>query len=265
MDRRKFLTTASTLGIVGLAGCAMTQDAPAAPEDAAAWPRVDPGLLDGWSEYDRIGLSLDETLISQLDVSLKGTSNTIIYENTALRSRIRSDTLGNLNSVMMAFFATKITIHNEFIGRLVPLDEINRHVRETFRTNLSGFGLDGITVTGTTQTVADRIRTEYEADFVPEPVRLGEVDLPEVGTTEFPPLRPDEVPVTAFIETWKEGSTFYMAGGVYPAKRQIVTQSTTSVTGEEPGNGIDINLTVTLNFAPEQYRETLEQMAKSVV
>lgn len=264
MNRRTFLTTASTLGIAGLAGCAMTQDAPTASEDAAAWPRVDPELLGGWSEYDRIGLALDETLISQLDFSLHGTSNTIIYENTALRSRIRADTLGNLNSVMMAFFATKIRIHNEFIGQLVPLDEINLHVRETFRTKLSGFGLEGITVTETTQTVADRIRTEYKANFAPEPVRLGDVDLPEVGQTEFPPLRPEEVPVTAFIETWKDGSTFYMAGGVYPTKRRIVTQSTTSVTGDEPGNGIDINLTVTLNFTPEQYRTTLEQMANSV-
>jgi hypothetical protein len=264
MDRRTFLTSASVAGITGLAGCAMTQDPPTAPEDAAAWPRVDPALLDGWNEYDRLGLSLDKTLISQLDFSLKGTSNTIIYENADLRSRIRADTLGNLNAVMMAFIATKITIHNDFVGRLVPLDEINTQIRDAFWTNLSEFGLEEIEVAETTKTVTDRIRTEYEATFVPDPVELGAVDLPEIGPTEFPPLKPKSVPVHAFIETWKNDSTFFMAGGVYPAKDQLVTQSTTSITGENAGDGIDINLSVTLNFTPEEYRQTLGKMAQSV-
>lgn len=258
MNRRTFLAL-SAVGASQLLGTATAQPDDDVGVSTTNWPEVDASTLGGWSEYTRGTYPLSATFISQLDFGLEGEINTLVYENSELRQQISHDTAGRLDTVMMAFFTSKITLNNKYIGQLVPLGKVTAQIRKSFHRNVSEAGISEIEFTGTTKQDDNRIRTLFTA--VNTPVSSSSSSRGRQETSE--PSGPS-VPVEGFIDTWKVGGDVFIAGGAYPAVEQLVVDRPDSLSFGDGEYNIPINRVVTVLFKPEQYRETLEQMVVSV-
>jgi hypothetical protein len=258
MNRRTFLTL-SAVGTSQLIGTATAQYDGTAGVRTQNWPNAEAAMLDGWTEYTRGTYPLSATFISQLDFGLEGEINTIVYENSELREQISHDTAGRFDTVMMAFFTSKITLNNKYIGQLVPLGKVTAQIRKSFHRNVSEAGISEIEFTGTTKPDDNRIRTLFTAvNTLTEPSPSGR-GRQETGGPSGPTL-----PVEGFIDTWKVGGDVCIAGGAYPAVDELVVDRPDSLNFGDGDYSIRIDRTVRVPLNAEQYRETLEQMVVSV-
>ena len=254
MDRRTLLGTAAGLGIAGLAGCATLADASVSPPNVPE----DDLKSKGWTQVD----STQDTILEESygPVTLTAKAYTVIYSNTALRERVKEDSLGKVDSRLALFSATRIDFSPDLgdlpggVGRKEVMDKIEENARDRFRSRLKDAGLEEVTRTDTgsfdVNTGESASLTEYEATY----------DVPTfdfaIDANNTVSIEGQSLTVNGALAVWHHGDFSIVAGGAYLGEN--FTKSTT----KHPSDAITVSVDVDLGFEPETYRENVHGFIK---
>lgn len=253
-NRRQFLAGALAAGTASLAGCAAAAAVPP--------PRVSEQLLrqGGWEQ-----VADDSSVVferSMAGISITATQHTRRYTDTALRTEIRDRTLGNVDTDLMVFFATRVDFTPNIdnlpagVGRAEIMDVIRENAKEGFRQQLASAGLENIQETGTgTLTVdtgeqAELTRFAAEFPFAGMTFQVAAnsgVQIP--GTT---------IGIEGRMATWHHGDYALIAGGANPA------QNYTKTVTQALSDGIDVTVDIDLKLTPTRYATEITNLVKSV-
>lgn len=257
MDRRTYLTTSLGAAALGLSGCSSFTAAAAAPRPVVPEDRLQ---SNGWAETaDESG-----TIFSQDygPVTVDGVQHTLRYENTALRQVVADRTLGEVDTALAVFFATRIDFSPNLdnlpggIGRAEIISEVRSSARDQFEQQLRDQGLTDIETTGTESIDIDTGETA-DTDTIGAvfPFEGLTFDVTDTERVEIPAT---DVDIEAVLGVWHHGDFVIVSGGAYPAENFAQTTET------ELSEGITVSVDVDLGLEPERYREAVRSLVAGV-
>lgn len=260
MNRRKYLLGVGGLG--ALAGCTSESDESndgKVPKNVA-WPAVEVGQK--WNRANQRSARYER---ETLGVNVTAFERTRVYENTALRKRIKKQTLGQFEGSLASFFASRIDLRGSATvaassGKIAEL------VAPKFREQLQSHGVEDIQKVeanspkpdvGGMQAVISEYRGRYPTPKIEQTVNIDGVGKRHISADA------SEVPVAGLFTVWKDGTgTAYAAGGAYPAEN-FQQEDTVSLSASE-GEGVDLVVRVNLAFGPKKLRENLVSLVEGV-
>lgn len=254
MHRRQFLAGTIAAGVGAFAGCSAAAAVPP--------PQVSKQLLDegGWEQ------TTDESSVvferSMAGMTLTATQHTRQYSDTALRAAIKDRTLGNVDTDLNVFFATRVDFNPNIdnlpagVGRAEIMNIIAQNAKQGFRDQLEAAGLENVEETGsgslTVDTGEEADLTTFAADFPFEGIAL-----------QVTPDKAVRVPGTAIgiegrMATWHHGDFALIAGGANPAENYAETIE------QSLSDGIDVTVDIDMKLAPRRYATEVTNLIKSV-
>ena len=167
-----------------------TPDPPTERLDAGGWERTE---------------TTTETLFSLPTMQVTG--ETMLYEDTDLRRRVRAATDGDLDLPWRFFFATRLTFRPPLapgIGSAALLPTVTMEARRTFAGDLRERGFRNV----------DRGRTQRARTRSGERLRLTKY------TARYAVAWGDgfDVDIEGWLGVWVRKGTFRLAGGAYPTR-----------------------------------------------
>lgn len=257
MDRRTYLTTGLGAAAIGLSGCSSFTAAAAAPRPAVPEDRLESG---GWAETaDESG-----TIFSNDygPVTVEGVQHTLRYENAALRQQVADRTLGEVDTALAVFFATRIDFSPNLdnlpggIGRAEIVNEVRASARDQFEGQMRNQGLTDIETTGTGSLGIDTGETaDTETLAAVYPFEGLTFDVTD---TESVDIQAADVDIEAVLGVWHHGDFVIVSGGAYPAANFAQTNEA------ELSEGITVSVDVDLGLEPKRYRETVRSLVAGV-
>lgn len=230
--------------------------------DDVEWPTANVGRASEWARIrERSGAYEKEKL--GLDVT--GYERTRVYENAALRERVARQTVGRVDATLASFFASRIDLRGSATAA-ASAGEIAERVDPRFRERLADHGVEDLREVSPGDPAPDvggpqAVVREYEGAYRTREIDRT-VDIDGVGERRFA-ADPDDVPTAGLYAVWKDGvGTAYASGGVFPTA-DYEDAATLSLTGDE-GEGIDVEVRLTLSFGPDDLRREVVSLVESV-
>lgn len=256
MHRRDYLsmaTAATTVASVTLAGCT-TAVASIPPPDVPA-ERLEAG---GWTERDRRQwTAFEETYTG---VTVEGKAHTITYEDTALRRAIHLKTMGQIDTAVSVFAATRLDLSSGVeslpVAETVILEEVGAATRTSFEDRLRDAGLTAVERTGTGDLSVetgetDRL-TNYRASLPRQTLRF------PVAADETIEVEIDQVRIDGDLAVWRRDASILVATAAYPAEN-VVTAVDKALT-----SAVSVDVTIDLGLTPEAYRAEVRELMTAV-
>jgi hypothetical protein len=257
MDRRTYLATSLGAAAVGLSGCSSFTAAASVPRPVVPADRLE---SNGWAETaDESG-----TIFSNDygPVTVEGVQHTLRYEDAALRQRVADRTLGEVDTALAVFFATRIDFSPNLdnlpggIGRAEIISEVRSSAREQFEQQMRSQGLTDIETTGTGSIDIDTGETA-DTDNIGAVFPFDGLAF-DVTDTESVEIPATDVDIEAVLGVWHHGDFVIVSGGAYPATNFAQTTET------ELSEGISVSVDVDLGLEPERYREAVRSLVAGV-
>lgn len=266
MYRRRLLGTLAGLSAVGGAGCTAPTGS-GGGSAGVAHPSLPERRLTrgGWTE----AADPPPARVYQREFGgvgrLSATENTVIFEDAALNSRLRDETMGAFpgeNETLRLFFATRAAINSTANLDTWPgvrdevFDGVRAAANEEFAARLRDNGVedvdredDGtISVEGGHEASVTRHTGRYRYERMTVPVTADEsLDL-DGGTVD----------VEGIVAAWRPGDDIRLAGGAYPAET-VEEELTADLT-----DAITVTVDVDLGLSPDRYRTELRDLVAGV-
>lgn len=262
VSRRSVLRGAGVAASVGLAGCgAPDTDAGGAGDVEVADPVVQSAASEPW---ERIDARTGTYSMEQFGIGVTAHEQTAIFRNAQLEQQIRQETLGQFDDRIAMFFASHLDLRGVATIAASP-DRLSGMLLPIIEEQMANGGIDEIQQVATSSPVpsypSSSTVVEYEGQFQ-TPRIVKDVPIEDVGerTLEIPP---DRLPMSGLVSVWKDDTgTAFAAGAAFPAG-DFQNSNTVSLTGGE-GEGIDITISIDLDFPVEELRRSVVEMMESV-
>lgn len=254
MHRRQFMAGAVATGVASLAGCSAAAAVPP--------PRVSSQLLNegGWERTaDESGVVFERSMAG---VTLTATQHTRQYSDTELRAAIKERTLGNVDTDLNVFFATRVDFNPNIdnlpagIGRAEIMNIVTENAKQGFRDQLTSAGLENVEETGTDTLTVDTGEeadlTTFAADFPFEGIAL------QVTPDKAVRIPGTTIGIEGRMATWHHGDFVLIAGGANPAETYAETIN------QSLSDGIDVTVDIDMKLAPKRYATEVTNLIKSV-
>lgn len=263
MDRRTVLGGAATLGSALLAGCYSPGKGAGDPADREVAPPEIPELdKEKWELLDDPGTrKMADVGIGSLDVSTPY-NRTVVYEFIPVRKKVERLTLGEFESNVVVFFASRIAIDGaDWIAQPALL---RKKAAESIIHRMKEMGVSAVRKTNDLPQ-PDEVNTGetawmmdfsgfYEQRNIPFTITI-----PRQGERTFR-FKRVQVDVKARAGIWRRNGQLFIAGGAYPTG-SIRKSKPISITGGL-GQGIDVDIRLNISFS--SYQQQIERMLKSV-
>ena len=262
VSRRSVLRSAGVAASIGLAGCGTPDtDAGEVGDVEVAEPVVNSPASGAWERTDaRTGTYS----MKQFGIGVTAHERTAIFRNAQLEQRIQRETLGQFDDRIAMFFASHLDLRGVATIAASP-DRLSGMLLPIVEEQMANSGIDEIRQVATSSPLpsypSSSTVVEYEGQFR-TPRILKDVPIKDVGerTLEIPP---DRLPMSGLVSVWKDDTgTAFAAGAAFPAGG-FQNSNTISLTGGE-GKGIDITISVDLDFPVEELRRNVVDMMASV-
>lgn len=172
-------------------------------EHGQQMPHVPASLLEGWTQTDAV----TETVFRLPAAKVVG--HTLVYEDSDIRTAVRTATDGNLDRMWRFFFATRLSFTPPLppaVGPMAVFSAVCKQAESTFTDILSERGFRDVS-SGTRQRIrvdtGDRARLRAFSATLDAP-------LPDGGT--------QELPIDGWLAVWTTDEEFRLAGGAYPVR-----------------------------------------------
>lgn len=253
MNRRTLLGGLGTATTIGLAGC-LTASGKVRP------PQPDEQQLDdgGWEQVDQSQAEYFQQEYGPVTVTATAVSR--IWEDRALQRELREKTMGQIDTAVSTFFATRITVDPSFqdipdFGKERIEEEVETRADEQFQTRLEEF--------------AENVQSEALAEDLE--IETGESASVRRYTAAFPvpdfqyPIAEDTevevqnepLEIEGHLATWVHDGAVYVAGGAYP------NENYTKELSEDLTDAITVSVDVDLGLEPERYSEELLTLVRT--
>lgn len=254
MYRRAYLGAAAA-GLTAFAGCSAASASNGPPEVPKR------ALADDWTQV--VADAQDPAFEQSVGpVTLTASIVTRLYENETLRAAVRERTLGQVDTQLATFFASRISFDPDLtdvpggVGQAQLLDTVESQARAAFESRLRSSGLADLERTGggsmTVDSGAEARRTDYSAAVGFDDFSFSLTDGEDLT------VNGGEVTVAGHLATWVAEDSVLLAGGAYPGENFARTIETS------PSEAIDVTVDVDLGFDPAAYREELFSLVRSV-
>lgn len=254
MNRRQFLAGVIAAGTASVAGCSAAAAVPP--------PQVSKQLLEqgGWEQTAEESSVVFER--SMAGMTITATQHTRQFSDVELRAAIKERTLGNVDTDLNVFFATRVDFNPNIdnlpagIGRAEIMDVISENAKQGFRDQLASTGLENIEESGTGTLQVDTGEqadlTTYDADFPFEGIAL------QVTQDKAVRIPESTIGIEGRLAIWHHGDFALIAGGANPAETysEHVEQSLS--------DGIDVTVDIDMKLAPKRYATEVTNLIKSV-
>lgn len=264
IKRRKFISTTITLGAITLGAAPISGCVTPSQKEPSAIPEPDvpESLLrrGGWelksTSEERV---LDEEFLGGL-VSVVADAYTVIYEDVLLWKKVKERTLGNIDTSLSSFFATRVAFDPNLSSipgaSFLVIDRVRKTAEEQFEDQLKKAGLTNIAKSG-----SDRIQVEtgetaeiikYSADYRFEPIRVPVTE--EKSLT----LEGGTLEVAGWFAVWKHGEFVLISGGAYP------NEDFEKTANKDLTEAISVTVNIDLGLRPSGYKKELFDLIQSV-
>lgn len=254
-SRRELLTAAGGVSFGVLAGCAT----PSSSSGSRQVPSADlpEGQLteNGWEMIaEQEEHVFDEEYLAGT-ISVSANQHTVIYEDKQLRNTVQERTLGNLDTALKTFFATRVDINPDLnslplgIGVSEVVDNARDNAKTSFEKQLKNAGLTNISETGTSELQVDtgetaeliRYSASYQYNSIP-------VAVPEADDIV---ISSGQLLVSGLLAIWPHKESVLIAGGAFPSQ-DFEESAGTNVT-----DAIRVTVSIDLGLRPLQYRQEI--------
>lgn len=257
MNRREYLAVGLGAAAAGLSGCSSFVAAAETPRPAVPTDRLESG---GWEET-----ADDSGTVFEQDygpVTVEAVQHTLRYEDAALRQRVADRTLGEVDTALSVFFASRVDFSPNLdnlpggVGQAEIVDQVRQNAREQFETQMRNQGLTDIEQTGTGSIEIDTGETadtdNLQAVFPFEGISF------DVTDTESVAIPAADIEIEAVLAVWHHGDFVLVSGGAYPA------QNFAREIENELSEGISVSVDVDLGLEPQRYREEVRSLVAGV-
>ncbi|WP_276272398.1 hypothetical protein [Haloarcula litorea] len=257
MDRREYLGIGASLGAAALAGCGGFVAAANAPAPAVPTDRLESG---GWQRTaEDSGTVFEETYGP---VTVEAVQHTLRYEDAALRADIAGRTLGQIDTALSVWFASRVDFSPNLdnlpggVGQQQIVDRVRTNARDQFEQQMENQGLSDIRKSG-------EGTIEIDTGETAETVQLSAV-YPFEGITfqvtegERVEIPPTDIGIEAVLAVWHHGDYTLISGGAYPA------QNFENSIESDLSEGITVSVDIDLGLEPAAYREEVRSLIAGV-
>lgn len=256
MNRRDYLAAGVGLGTAGLAGCSFLAAAETPPPEVP-----DQRLADGgWNRTNQSS----ETVFEQSygPITVEAVSSTVQYVDEQLQDRVASRTLGQIETALSVFFATRVDFSPNLdnlpagAGQAELLAEVKANARDSFTQQMENQGLTDIETSGEGTIDIDTGETaETERLTAVYPFEGINFDVTETESVEIPA---SDIDIAAMFAVWHHGDFVLISGGAYPA------QNFDQVVENALSDGITVTVDVDLGLQPDSYRTEIRNLVAGV-
>ena len=259
MNRREFLAAGGVAAIGAMAGCSSPSSSNS--NQGVGKPSISESQISsgGWTKIAERANKMFSTEVLGL-LEIEAYSHTLIFEDSRLREKLKEGTMGNFNSTVMSFFATRVELNPDLdelpIGNQKAISRSSVKAKSQFKAQLKNQGLSNIQKSGTdsltveTGEVADV--TNYTAEY-----RFPSMSVP-LPTGETVEIESGSIDVEGKLAIWQNEQYIIISGGGYPAEnfsRQFEREITDMV---------DVLIRVDLGLEPRDYEREVENLIQSV-
>jgi len=257
VNRREYLAVGLGAAAAGLSGCSSFVASAETPRPGVPTERLESG---GWTETaDDSGTVLEK---EYGPVTVEAVQHTLRYEDAALRQQVNDRTLGEIDTALSVFFASRIDFSPNLdnlpggVGQAEIVDQVRQNAREQFEGQMRDQGLTDIEQTDTSTIEIDTgesAETEnLRAVFPFEGITF------DVTDTESVAIPATDIDIEAVVAVWQHGDFVLVSGGAYPAQnfdREIES---------DLSGGISVSIDVDLGLEPERYRGEVRSLVAGV-
>jgi len=251
--------------VTTLAGCtASNSGSSTKPNDVPA-PSVRQKLLtDGWSKQADTTARIFEQSYLGGEVTVTGDAHSLLYENTGLRDRVKTETLGQFDAPLSVFSASRLQLSPNpadlpfGLGLKELLSKIQTRAETRFEAQLADSKLKNARKTGTDDLTLDSgeqtTLTRYTADF-----DYDSIQVPMPGTSNKRlTIKGGTLPVDGLLAVWQHDGHILVGGGAYPGA------NFTDTVQSDVTQAIHVTVDVDLGLTPAAYESSLLDLVKSV-
>lgn len=254
MNRREYLAAGVGVGATALSGCSFLA--------AAETPRPDvpSDELDseGWNQTsEESGTVLEE---QYLGVTVEAVQHTLQFEDAALRQTVADRTLGEVDTALSVFFASRIdfspNLDNLPGAQEQIVSRVEENARQQFEQQMKEQGLTDIEQTDTGTIEIDTGETAdtqvLSAVFPFEGISF------DVGQDQSVEIPPADIGIDATMATWHHGDYVLVAGGAHPGENYQQSID------DQLSKGISVSVDVDLGLQPSQYADEIRSLIAGV-
>jgi hypothetical protein len=254
MNRREYLAAGVGIGATALSGCSFMAAAETPRPDVPA----DELDSEGWDQTgEESGTVLEE---EYLGVTVEAVQHTLQFEDAALRQRVADRTLGEVDTALSVFFASRVDFSPNLDdlpgvqGQIV--DQVRENARQQFEQQMEAQGLTDIEQTDTGSIEIDTGETA-DTEILSAVFPFEGIDF-AVGEGESVEIPPAEIGIDATMATWHHGDYVLVAGGAHPGENYQESID------DQLSDGISVSVDVDLGLQPDQYGEEIRSLIAGV-